>query len=128
MRRAIEVRQALRALLLANNGMPVDSDAIAALNRAADRAHSTVTFGPDGAAERVPAARGLDGAIARLLAAVERSMVDGTWHRLKACPNPDCEWAFYDRSRNRSSRWCAMAECGNRAKARAFRERRRRTT
>src|SRR5213080_1494300 len=32
LRRAIEVRQALRALLLANNGMPVDSDAIAALN------------------------------------------------------------------------------------------------
>ena len=128
LRRAIEVRQALRALLLSNNGMPVDGDAVAILNEAAHRAHSTVRFAPDGAAERVPAARGLDGAIARLLAAVERSMVDGTWHRLKACPNPDCEWAFYDRSRNRSSRWCVMSECGNRAKARAFRERRRRTT
>ena len=53
-------------------------------------------------------------------------MVEGTWHRLKACPNPDCEWAFYDRSRNRSSRWCVMSECGNRAKARTFRERQRR--
>ena len=124
--RAIEVRRALRALLLANNGAPLDRGALATLNEAAERAHSTVRFGRDGSAERVPAARGLDGAIARLLGAVERSMVEGTWHRLKACPNPDCEWAFYDRSRNRSSRWCVMSECGNRAKARAFRERQRR--
>src|SRR5205085_672531 len=42
LRRAIEVRQALRALLLSNNGMPLDGDAVAVLNEAADRAHSTV--------------------------------------------------------------------------------------
>jgi predicted RNA-binding Zn ribbon-like protein len=32
---------------------------------------------------------------------------------------------FYDRSKNRSGRWCVMAECGNRAKVRAYRERER---
>ena len=37
--------------------------------------------------------------------------------------NPDCRWAFYDGSKNRSGRWCDMASCGNRMKARAFRER-----
>jgi predicted RNA-binding Zn ribbon-like protein len=126
LRRALEVRQALRGLLLANTGAALDPDAVGTLNRAGGRAQSSVRFAPDGSAELAPAAGGLDGAIARLLAAVARSMADGTWERFKACPNPDCEWAFYDRSRNRSSRWCAMAECGNRAKARAFRERNRR--
>ncbi len=37
--------------------------------------------------------------------------------RLKRCENPRCGWLFVDRSRNRSRRWCEMATCGNRAKA-----------
>lgn len=44
--------------------------------------------------------------------------------RLKLCDAHDCGWLFIDASRNRSRRWCDMAECGNRAKARRFRERR----
>jgi predicted RNA-binding Zn ribbon-like protein len=50
---------------------------------------------------------------------------DGRWDRLKICPADDCRWAFYDRSKNRSRHWCSMAECGGRAKSRAFRARRR---
>lgn len=37
---------------------------------------------------------------------------------LRWCEAPDCEWLFLDSSRNRSRRWCDMASCGNRAKAR----------
>jgi predicted RNA-binding Zn ribbon-like protein len=51
-------------------------------------------------------------------------MADGSWERLKVCPADDCLWAFYDRSRNRSRRWCDMEVCGNRAKVRGYRERR----
>jgi predicted RNA-binding Zn ribbon-like protein len=29
-----------------------------------------------------------------------------------------CGWLFFDTSRNHSRRWCAMKDCGNRAKAR----------
>lgn len=43
--------------------------------------------------------------------------------RLKLCDAHDCGWLFIDASRNRSRRWCDMADCGNRAKARRFRER-----
>ncbi|MDQ5834857.1 MAG: CGNR zinc finger domain-containing protein, partial [Actinomycetota bacterium] len=50
---------------------------------------------------------------------------NGQWERLKACPRETCFWAFYDRSKNRSGRWCRMEECGNIEKARAFRERKR---
>jgi predicted RNA-binding Zn ribbon-like protein len=66
----------------------------------------------------------VDGALAELIARVHRAQMDGTWDRLKVCPDTTCHWAFYDGSRNRSSRWCNMGVCGNRHKVRAFRERR----
>ena len=124
LRRATEVREAFRAVLHANNGAPLDRAAVATLDAAARDAELTVRWDDDGHAELVPARRGLEGAVGRLLAIAYRARVDGTWERLKACPEESCGWAFYDRSRNRSSTWCSMAVCGNRAKARAFRARR----
>lgn len=38
--------------------------------------------------------------------------------RVRTCADPRCGWLFYDSSRKRSRRWCSMADCGNRAKAR----------
>ena len=49
----------------------------------------------------------------------------GTWPRLKGCAQ--CEWVFFDRSKNRSGTWCSMTICGNRTKNRAYRRRRSRT-
>lgn len=40
--------------------------------------------------------------------------------RVKQCEGDPCGWLFFDTSRNRSRRWCSMADCGNRAKARRF--------
>jgi predicted RNA-binding Zn ribbon-like protein len=124
LKRAIEVREAFRAVLHANNGAPVDQAAIDTLDAAARAAELTVRWDESGRAELTPVRRGLEGAIGQLLAIAHRAQVEGTWVRLKACPEESCGWAFYDRSRNRSSTWCSMAVCGNRAKARAFRERR----
>lgn len=45
--------------------------------------------------------------------------------RVKLCDAHDCGWLFIDASRNRSRRWCDMAECGNRAKVERYRRRRR---
>jgi predicted RNA-binding Zn ribbon-like protein len=59
----------------------------------------------------------------RLVAAVFSAMAEQDWKRLKLCGSSTCRWVFYDRSRNRSSRWCTMASCGNRQKAKRFRER-----
>ena len=58
-----------------------------------------------------------------LLAAVADIQCAGTWERLKACAADDCQWAFYDVSRNRSRTWCSMEECGNREKTRRYRQR-----
>jgi hypothetical protein len=57
------------------------------------------------------------------MAAATRIAVRGDWTRLKICPAGNCLWAFYDESRNRSRNWCSMRVCGNREKARAWRER-----
>jgi predicted RNA-binding Zn ribbon-like protein len=125
LRRAIDVREGLRALLLANNGLTLDSAALERLNRAASRAGMRLRYDPEGGATLEPDATGVDGALARLMAVVAEATADGTWERLKACPKEDCNWAFYDRSKNRSGRWCKMEVCGNVEKARAYRQRHR---
>jgi len=38
--------------------------------------------------------------------------------RLKHCPA--CDWVFLDQTRNGRRRWCDMADCGSRAKARSY--------
>ena len=123
LRRAIDVREGLRALLLRNNGSPFDSAAIERLDRAASRAGLRLRFHAGGCAEFEPDATGVDGGLARLLAIVAEARVEGEWPRLKACAEHTCEWAFYDKSKNRSKKWCRMEACGNVAKARAYRER-----
>jgi predicted RNA-binding Zn ribbon-like protein len=123
LRRTIEFREALRALLLANNDRPVDASAVETLNQSAARAGLLVCFGPNGQARLEPGAAGVDRAIGRLLAIVYAAMVEGHWARLKACRNDSCRWAFYDASKNRSGAWCAMTLCGSRSKARAYRRR-----
>jgi predicted RNA-binding Zn ribbon-like protein len=121
---AREVREALRILLLANNGAPHDPGAHEALDRAARRARLEATFPPDGAT-LVPHAGGVDAALGRILAAAFAAMLDGSWKRLKACPRDVCGWAFYDRSTNVSATWCSMQVCGGRMKAGAYYRRRR---
>jgi hypothetical protein len=104
-----------------------------------DREHPlTPTLGLDAAfaagsavhvelAEGVPVLVGGD-AVGSVLAACARLAVLGQWDRLKICAAGDCRWAFYDRSRNRSRTWCSMRVCGNRTKARNWRQRTRATT
>ncbi len=38
--------------------------------------------------------------------------------RLRPCANPECRLFLIDRSKPNSARWCSMAICGNRMKAR----------
>ena len=46
-------------------------------------------------------------------------------HLIRKCKNPACTLFFYDRTKAHRRRWCSMAVCGNRAKARAHRNRQR---
>ena len=116
------VREALRALAAANNDLPPTAEAVETLDRTVARTLA-VQFTPGGGDLR-PVKPGVDGALGRLLAIVLEAMREGSWSRMKACQRDVCRWVFYDHSRNRSSTWCAMSICGNRAKTRSYRLRR----
>jgi predicted RNA-binding Zn ribbon-like protein len=120
---ARRLREAIRGLLLENNGVHVREETAATLSETADRAGLTLRFEVAGRASLEPAAAGVDAALGRLVAIAAAAMGDGTWSRLKACQADRCGWAFYDHARNRSRRWCSMAVCGNRTKARSYRRR-----
>ncbi|MDP8929110.1 MAG: CGNR zinc finger domain-containing protein [Actinomycetota bacterium] len=122
----LRVRAALRSLLFANHDdEEPPSEALVVLEDAALRAALTIRFWPGGASQLEAAANGVEGAVGRLLGIAHAAMAEGTWSRLKICRADTCAWAFYDTSRNRSGKWCSMAVCGNRAKARSYRRRRR---
>jgi predicted RNA-binding Zn ribbon-like protein len=44
--------------------------------------------------------------------------------RVKQCPGDNCGWLFLDASKNGSRQWCDMKDCGNVAKVRRYREKR----
>jgi predicted RNA-binding Zn ribbon-like protein len=121
LRRALELREAFRALLAANRDRKRDEAALAVLTRAAHSARLTVAFTRGGAPRLESQAEGFDGLRGRLVSVAVTAMLDGSWERLKACRN--CRWAFFDESKNRSARWCSMSLCGNRLKTRAYRRR-----
>jgi predicted RNA-binding Zn ribbon-like protein len=118
----VSVREALRDLIEARDEGGDTAPASAVLDAAARTTGLSLSFGSDGAA-LTPTRSGVRGAVGRILAEVPFAMASDDWHRLKVCRNDACRWVFFDTSRNRSSRWCTMALCGNRMKARAYRAR-----
>jgi hypothetical protein len=141
--RALRMREGLRALVVVNNTEPDKADHARGSSPLRRGPGGTAVADLAGLARRLPLVLDVDGRAPRLmplsrgtadtvlasmlaaamLAAVAESVASGTWNRLKVCKDPDCRWAYYDQSRNRSRAWCSMAACGNRAKARAFRSR-----
>ena len=113
--RARAVREALRELVV-GDPPPEARDVLETRGRLARRYASRWTDG------LVPARPGVDGFLGSVFAVVHDSMRDGSWQRLKACPN--CHWAFWDESKNRSATWCSMELCGNRLKTKRYRARR----
>ena len=121
LKHAIAVREAMRGVIGGNTGSKVYPVDIATLNEAAVASRLRMRFGRGGKPRLEPEAAGAVGALGRLVATLYSAMQGPDWERLKLCSSDPCRWAFYDRSRNHSSRWCTMASCGNREKARRFR-------
>jgi predicted RNA-binding Zn ribbon-like protein len=123
--RALELREALRDLLRVNAGEPARPEVIVAANDALARLPLRVGFDGDAEPRLRAAGTGLDAALATIVAGVVAAQASGTWVRLKICAKDSCRWAFYDRSKNQSGRWCSMAGCGNKVKTKTYRARKR---
>lgn len=115
-RLAVDVRAALRAAAGGNSprrafaGEPVEFADLPLKLR----------IGADGRPV-LESGRGVKGALGRILADVAVSVSTGAWDRMKVCDAEDCRWAYYDHSKSRTGRWCAMETCGNRHKTRRYR-------
>jgi predicted RNA-binding Zn ribbon-like protein len=117
------LREALYGLVSAViDGRPPAVVDLAVVNDEAYAAPPVPQADPDGVVH-------LAGNLRAALSAVARSGLellvpgDGV---LRWCAGERCTRAFVDRSRGHRRRWCGMAGCGDRAKAAAYRERRRR--
>jgi predicted RNA-binding Zn ribbon-like protein len=125
---------ALRALMrrivetVSSGGQPRPAD-VKGLNRILRGGRLEPVFEADGTdftLRLAPATRDWPSVLSELAAALAELLSEGESERLKVCDNPDCRFAFYDASRNRSRRWCSHRACGNRHKVKQFRARRRR--
>jgi predicted RNA-binding Zn ribbon-like protein len=96
------------------------------LQAVAQASRPVLEVGPDGRVSLAPEPNDAIGSsLLQIMLVIRDVQHDGTWRRLKACGNPDCQWAFYDRSHSQVGAWCDMATCGNRIKNRRLRQRQR---
>jgi predicted RNA-binding Zn ribbon-like protein len=130
-RRAAHLRKALYlAFSRAAAGLPPREDELDPINHALAEALPHLRLRQAEAGCRwewlVP-----EGTVDQMLWPVARSAAELlTSHRVervRECASETCSWLFLDASRNGRRKWCDMASCGNRAKARRYYERRHRS-
>ena len=120
--RAKKLREALRAFLLANAGLPLDAGAVAEFDEIVGPVRLRARADEVGWLELVAVEEdGLGHAIGRMVSIVFAAQQEGTWSRLKVCG--ECHWALYDHTKNYSAAWCG-SQCGARARSRRYRQRR----
>lgn len=119
----LEVARETRALLsdvlrpLAH-GKRAGRQAVAALSEAAAQASRARAIDPSSLQWRWSPPQTTREALAPVLFDAAELVTAGRHDRLRFCPG--CEWLFEDRTRNGQRRWCDMADCGSRDKARRY--------
>lgn len=107
---------------------PAEAAALDAVSEAAREAATSVVLEPGRPPTWHVTGRGpgdLDLPVAAFAWSAAQLLAHGPLDRVRACPGMGCGWLFLDTSGRR--RWCDMAWCGNRAKARAHAARHRAT-
>ncbi|HVW42457.1 MAG TPA: CGNR zinc finger domain-containing protein [Amycolatopsis sp.] len=97
----------------------------AALARFVDGVRYRASLGGDGVAWTLDLPEG-QSAAARAVLTWDALRVTSPG-RLRPCANPECRLFLVDHSKPNSARWCSMAVCGNRMKARRHYQRSRST-
>ena len=88
-------------------------------------AHARVEAGADGYAWAFESSSTLDAPLWPIARSVAELLVSDDLARVKECANERCLWVFLDKTKNHARRWCEMKSCGNRAKVREHRRRKR---
>ncbi len=119
---ALHLREALYRIFSAlAAGKPAPQRDIAALQKALAavpaRNRLTVTASVYGWVMSAPR-RSVPHLLAPVLWSAGDLITGDARYRLRRCANDACLWLFLADSKNATRRWCAMASCGNRAKAR----------
>jgi len=120
---AVQVRDALRSAALVNS-VPARERSDSA-GQSFGELPLVVRIGDASKPELASGEGGVKGALGSILADVVVASSKGTWARMKICAAEDCRWAYYDHSKSRTGRWCAMETCGNRHKTRRYRRKKR---
>jgi predicted RNA-binding Zn ribbon-like protein len=124
--RLVATRTALRdvAHAVAHDETP-PRDAIDEVNRALDSRETVQLVASEDGVRLGHSHQGdaVDDVLARIAEPIAREIGFGREDRFRICANDTCQWLFFDESRPGNRRWCDMATCGNRAKARRHRER-----
>jgi predicted RNA-binding Zn ribbon-like protein len=97
----------------------------ASLGRFAEGVRRLATFAGEGIEWVLDVPEGRSAA-ARAVLAWDALRVSGPG-RLRPCANSECRLFLIDRSKPNNARWCSMAVCGNRMKARRHYQRTRTT-
>ena len=125
--RAIALREQLFAIFAAAvRREPVTGDSLEALNAWLPRVAARRRLGPSASSavwRWTFAPSDFDYVSAQAAHSAAELLAAPEIARVKLCGQGRCDWLFLDDSRNRSRRWCDMATCGNRAKARRHYER-----
>ncbi|WP_260838801.1 CGNR zinc finger domain-containing protein [Heyndrickxia oleronia] len=125
LQKAIELRESIFHIfsLVSNNEKPATKD-LSILNEALGNAYAMIRVVPSEnkfSLEFFNCEERLDGMLPPIIqSAIDILTSEKELSRVKKCEGYPCGWLFLDTSRNRSRRWCSMADCGNRAKANRF--------
>ena len=122
--RVIKLREALYRIIVAtiNGGSPdqVDLDILnselSEVYRRTELVHLTGGFELGWKVGK----NDLDHMLWPILLSASETLTSSNMQRIGMCEGDGCGWLFYDQSRNRSRKWCDMGDCGNRAKARRY--------
>ena len=129
LRRVVAFRERLYRMFVAFAGGRTASAAdLAALNDlvGAARRQQRIVRTPERFTWRwVPSLPDLDRVIGEIALDAAALLTSSRHAQVRQCSDGSCGWLFVDESRGGRRRWCSMADCGNRAKARRHYERRR---
>lgn len=126
--RSLALREALyRIFKAAVEGWSPRADDVATVNQELRiaRAHETLIASPRFEWVWGETNRALDRPLWAVVRSAAELLTSSDVERVGQCPGDECGWLFLDTSRSHRRQWCDMAECGNVAKVRRFRQNRR---